>query len=381
MGVKDLLEYLKMLNIVPQKIRIEPGHTLLFDANILLYAFHHYAVTEFIQTFYPDIKTINAEVKYALLNGASNLRAEEIFLNGYENPNWSVFVVDSTVQKPPWIIIREIIISKFIKYMTDFLNAGICPILFWDPATGGLPRTEGKMSKTSDPLVLRNVDITYIYLVLKLIGIPSVIAWTEGEKVACAASRSGMGIVISKDSDCIVLGSQVIATSATPIAASGAILDGALTQQYIMEMYGQCGITPESVGNHLLNAAIYLGCDFCPRLNRNGPATLVKSLKNEIMFYQIATEDPRAKKISDYEDCFRRTMQFYTISAEDIQMAQNLVNRALSLAWKPDNEKLNLLNIDTSNSPFLDIIMRGPLEIRKKTKTTLVEERVNIETY
>ena len=38
MGVKDLLEYLKMLNIVPQKIRIEPGHTLLFDANILLYA-------------------------------------------------------------------------------------------------------------------------------------------------------------------------------------------------------------------------------------------------------------------------------------------------------------------------------------------------------
>jgi hypothetical protein len=368
MGVKELWPYLADLGIQCKNTKLPPGGTILIDAMMLLHA-HHASAFNFVVKQFPEASGMKSrQAKEFFIGGAMPTPNDLLFgpiVNGERTVNMACmepsYGSPAAGIKPPWIRIREHIVADMATRMTAYLTGGITPVLVWDPVIGGMPGTVGKCVRNGEPLVLRNVDKTYIYLALKALGIPSIIAWTEGEKVVCAAAQAGLGIVISGDTDCIILGAPVIACNAIPLAGAGALLQGAIEWKTISDTFKNNGVDPATVPGRMLDAAIFLGCDFCERLPKNGPKTLVKRTKTipYVPYTSAVRMDPRAAGSVEYQQSYARTIEFFNVTQNDRDRAVKLINDAMEVAWNPNVNVLDTLGATNALANLFEIVRRG----------------------
>lgn len=363
MGVKDMSTFLKRIGHQTENLILDPGSVVLLDAMIILISHHANAVNLFISQNSHVRKELPLAMNLELMTtGMERMPETEIF---DANNNLIPTAFARPDPPPPWICIREQITLSMTKLLASYLSAGVIPILVWDPPIVGGSRTPGKIQRASYPLVLRNVDKIYIYAALRYAGFPTMVAWTEGEKVACAAVQAGVGhAVVSSDSDCLVLGSSIVATSAVPIVAGGVMLSGVSTHQTLTTTFSkllgrQCSY--EEVHKRLIDVAVFLGCDFCERIHRNGPAAMVKRIcSNSGPF---ADEALKSMDL-EYVERVKRTLDFFEITDADRENAADLVKCALKFAWEPNLDVLEGLSILARIEPYLAIIRRGCPTVR-----------------
>ena len=379
MGVKEFKEYLSRLGYQHSNVKLQHGSRLLIDAMQWLICHHHTAVMPMLE----NVKTrknnsesaiSQLEAKLKLTQGMENLQHDEMF---FPNGNLKPEAFKVPAKQDLWIIIREKIIESISKCLVDIIAAGVIPILVWDPPIIGKPRTAGKKTSLVNPLVLRNVDKTYIYAALKYAGFPSVVSWTEGEKCACAAVLNGSGdAVLSTDTDCIIFGTPLVADSIR-------IVSGISVSLYPAHKYSEIKKCIEEASKtdfehlRLIDAAVFLGCDFCPRLKLNGPATLAKHTYNNTPPYIS-----KALNSTDlnYVEQVKVAINFFSITHDDRKAATFLINVALSEAWSPSTDILESMGILNLMNKFFHIIRRGS-ELKPNLESSINETSVESGVY
>jgi hypothetical protein len=266
----------------------------------------------------------------------------------------------------PWIRVRESILVEMARRLSQFIVAGLIPVLVWDPPVSGGPRTTGKILRERDPMVLRNADRTWIYASLRYAGFPTADAWTEGEKAACAAAQAGAAhAVVSGDADCAILDTWpgLLGNDITLIAGCGGMLQGNTSRPEIaghLAAVSKMETGPALAHERLVDAAIFLGCDFCPRLKGNGPTTLYKRTadKNVGKFHVSVLSDPNNDP--EYVEQVKTAIAFFHTTNEDRDRGAKMVADALANAWTPQLEILAQLNASTILAPYLNYVQRGP---------------------
>jgi hypothetical protein len=304
------------------------------------------------------------ETKIELMSNAKHLSMEEI----YDGDSLRIETL-CEISEEPWIKMRLYIVTEMAKSMAKYVLAGVRPILIWDPIMGGKRGTPGKIHRKSEPMILRNVDKIYIYYALKNLGIPSVVAWTEGEKVACAASQSGLGVVMSGDTDCVVLGAEILGGTAIPIVGAGILLLEAIGKNDILGFFASHGVSENAAKVRLFDAAVFLGNDFCVRLRGNGPVKMAKKCMAK-EYSSFITSVLQTCPDEEYVAAVRRAIDFYNITNDDRIRAKQMVEMALAEAWRPNLEMLEKLGILTMLGNCIDIVSTG--SIIKMSETTTV---------
>jgi hypothetical protein len=222
--------------------------------------------------------------------------------------------------------------------LAGYVSSGVLPILVWDATTIGFARTEGKKERKATRMLLREVDRFWICKALEAIGFPSAYSWTEGEKAACAMAKLGLvSAVISADTDCHVFGVPIVATRA--IACAGKVVLGEATLHSELVQLFQC--SSEQLVDRFKDAAVFLGCDFCDRLPRNGPATYLKHMAAGKFF----TPEIFHRATQEYQEDITRTLVFFTLSTPELALAKERYDLAIAGAWKENAELLQHMGL------------------------------------
>ena len=342
MGVQDLNAVLKMFGIVATDFQISPGTPILIDAMMQLYMFHAIAEPEFLGAR-PTSKFFDsyATLKTGIMASVPHMTREQCF---HDDGQVKIEALVADVNKSdPWVKMRVAIATRMFEQIMQLKAGGLIPVLVWDGSILGKPRTEGKLPRPPNPLLLRNVDKLYIYVALKAAGVASVVADDEGERFACAAARAiPNAVVMSRDTDCIVLGAPRIANSIIPIAGKGGFTrDGYQRNDIAVAISTRVpGVRPSQV---LMSAAMFLGCDFCARKRGNGPVTFFKQVTNGVLY-----DDPEAHLVR----------KFFTLDDAFLAHARNAVQCSIDDACQPDLEMLEIIgfsevgNCEMAARPF-----------------------------
>lgn len=225
------------------------------------------------------------------------------------------------------ILVRDEVVIEAAKYLNGFVEVGSNPIIIWD----GVGRSEGKREKKHSPFLLRSEDRRYVKDTLKLMGYPSIIGASEGEKTCCVLSQLGLvDIVLSRDSDCVILGAKCVATDALAIAGYGLRLDGCVNRD---KLATALETTSEKLGSRLIDMAVFLGCDFCRRLPKNGPASYHKKYISTGHNY---LDEARITEDKEYLQEVDRTVTFYTVNQSDVAETLEKFSGVLESSWNPD---------------------------------------------
>ena len=310
-------EFLRKVGVCAPTIeRLEPGSIIGIDIMMLMYA-------EYANAQHELAGAETRELRDAIRAKMHDVDCEIMDVDGM--PAAEIYGGDPDA---PWIILRRNLANRIGVRLYVIVTSGVVPVLVWDPSILGGKRSVGKVIRTNEKMVLRNVDRAYIYFTLRGLGFPSVIGWTEGEKVLCAGAQGGIiDMVVSGDTDCLVLGAPWVAKY---ILKSGndLIVRGVTGRHMLDEVFGN------ETTNRMLDAGIYLGCDFCRRLPKHGPATLAKIVNSGhpvgYAGYVLGSDN------DEYRSEVTRTIEFFIITEEDRNMAVELITFALTNAWQYD---------------------------------------------
>jgi hypothetical protein len=389
MGIKDIKPYLERMGYVPGTVRVEPGSIVLVDAMMLLHSSYGIAVLGHLG----PTRTRENTSTFLETQGAAKTRLVE---NMVEIPRDEIFDENrvprlEALARPadvggapaPWIAIREAILVHMASHLCSALAAGLIPVLVWDPPIYGGPRTDGKVARVRDPMVLRAVDRTWIYASLRLAGFPTAEAWTEGEKAACAAAQAGAAqVVVSGDTDCIVLGTGAAALGAGLIElrpGNGGKLDGAISRERMalaFERVVGTKVGPNHLQLRLLDAAIFLGNDFSPRLNKNGPAAIAQRTASASPPYHLEVLTTAAP---EHAAAVKVAISFFTVTDADRARGVAMVEKALKQAWVPKKTALGVIGAATILERSFEIIQRGPPQVMQQRDAQILTGRSGAE--
>ena len=378
MGIKDFSDFLARIEVFPQTLHIPPGKRFAIDAMMM----YHSAMEACSKPYIDDaIRTCpyptRPRVEDAKQMLIQNIRHVDFkpSLDGETFLNYDCFAPETLSDGTPTreVLIREGVVVRMANDLTGFLTSGCIPILIWDGSVVGAPRNPHKLPRSSVSL-LRPVDRTYVFEVLRKLGFPSVVAWTEGEKVCCAAVQAGSAdIVMSGDADIHILGAPVTVDRAVPRmgVGNGMMSEGAHFGQDILNAAARLteGRGPPLV--RLIDAALFLGCDFVMRLPRNGPATLIKEMKTATepfaqKLYREATCRPDIAQLAPPAGILFAS-EFFTVTEEDRKRAEQLVTSAMVVAGKPDENALVQLRIYDKLQSLFGRIANGPVSLSANT--------------
>ena len=132
-----------------------------------------------------------------------------------------------------------------------------------------------------------------------------------------------------------------------PNVAGGVMLSGVSAHQTLTTTFSKLlgGSVRMKVHKRLIDVAVFLGCDFCERIHRNGPAAMVKA----DMFNSGPFADEALKSMDlEYVERVKRTLDFFEITDADRENAADLVKCALKLhSLEP------LISTYSKDCPFL----------------------------
>lgn len=352
MGVEDFNEFLQRVGFVRGEGRLEPGGVLGVDAMWLLSAQHAVAAAPYIDALRSRYRG-RGEAAALLRREAPDLGRERVF-DAEGNLRPEAFAPPAPGEpRPPCYDVRREVAYAMAGRLAGFLAAGVTPVLVWDPPVAGGRRTPGKAPCTGAPMLLRDVDRTYVYAALRYAGFPTVVAWTEGEKCACAAAQAGAcGAVLSPDTDCVVLGAPLIAAEAIPLLGDGVRFPAAVHRPELEAALARAGVPPAAATARLVDAAVFLGCDFCPRLPQNGPA---KAARRTAPFLPEALAHPDPAYVAAVGEALR----FFEVTPADRERAAALFRDAIAEGFVQRPDVLRALQLpDLLN--YAELLGRGP---------------------
>jgi hypothetical protein len=338
MGVKDLNPVLADLGFEREQMTFGPGHKLHIDAMMQLYTIHAKLEPEFVpRTSYSGYN----DLKVAAMSAAQELTWDQCFMPD-SRIRFEALAAD--VGRPEiWIKMRERLAHEMFLYVMKLKAGGMVPIIVWDGSVYGRPPFAPKLPRPPNKLLLRRVDILYIYACLRASGVASVVADNEGERFAAMAARGMPGsIVVSRDTDCIALGAPFVAESVIPVVGKGVIANEVASIAKLSRILAQ--FRSEYPSQVLTSMALFLGCDFSARKRGNGPKTLVKLLASPLPLYS----DPEATD----------SIRFFTVTPEEIADATARAQVAIDASCKPNMELVERLGFMASFASAGDMPMR-----------------------
>jgi hypothetical protein len=375
MGIKDFHKFLELTGYARGTALVAPGSIILIDAMMLLHAQHGNAAVGImaaggaIRTRQNMSRVLESQsaAKARLTADMRDVPYDQLFdENRGLRPAALVRPPDGPEGPEPWIQARETILAEMARRLSQYIVAGLVPVLVWDPPITGGPRTPGKIPRDADPMLLRNADRTWIYAALRFAGFPTADAWTEGEKAACAAAQAGAAhVVLSNDADCSVLGTYpgLLGNGITLVAGGGGTLQGNVSHPEIARHLAattRMETGPALTYERLVDAAVFLGCDFCPRQKGNGIVTLYKRTcdPSSGKYYAGVLANPGTDP--EYAAQVRTALEFFRITDEDRARGAQMVMDALANAWAPRPDILAALSATVILAPFLGYVQRGP---------------------
>ncbi len=365
MGVKNLTTVFKALGIMEETIECPPGTVIAIDAMMSMTAFARTVESEYIAkcsaAAWPHSDPKNADVvKLLTLELFKPSKKDFTDANGAIKLPCLVYSSEPTAKTHPFVgAMREAIVRRLSTWLCNLLNAGISFILVWDPSVAGGARTATKLPRVYEPGILRPIDNAYIFVALKALGFPTIVGWTEGEKVCCAIVRAGAAqCVLSGDTDCYILGATVVGEKIYPRPGlgNGAILEKVVVRKTLEKAIDSLG-PARPVDEKLLDMAVFLGNDFNLRERMNGPAKLVKRLEtnsSSFVHEMLNCGDPEKVKL------VQNAVDFFTITPTDINLAVAAANDAMSTRGE-NPQVLALLGIGETMNHVISMISRGPL--------------------
>lgn len=386
MGIKDFSDFQERAGVSAFTLEIPPGKRTAIDAMILL-----------CQSVEACGKShITEIIGNAGANGSPKMRVEDakrILTSHYEHAdyrdsldgekfaNYDCFLKDmqrapagADAALPPYIDIRKKTVVKMVSTLADYLSSGCLPVLVWDGTIIGGERTAHKKRKPSISLI-RSIDRVYIFEVLRQMGFPTVVGWTEGEKVCCAAAQSGaVDIVMTVDTDAHVLGAPAIIENAFPNRSvnGGMTAPKAFNRSELANKLGAITGRERKLSDILIDVALFLGCDFVDRLRGNGPAKAIKTIANipantsfAWQLYQNARTNEEVAKIVTPEEVVA-AREFYIVTDEDRARAAELVNLAIENAGVLNEDALARLDIYAETMQMYGRIVEGIRTFQEK---------------
>jgi hypothetical protein len=261
---------------------------------------------------------------------------------------------------PHYGILRERCVIRMAAWLTNLLDAGLKFVLIWDGSVAGQMRNPDKLPRSYQPSIFRAIDKAYVYVALRALGFPTVLGWTEGEKICCEAVKAGVAdCVLSGDTDSYIIGADIVAEriTAKPGIGNGGILEKVVARTAVSACINAITHGRTDVQKQLIDMAVFLGNDFNPREYLNGPAKYIKRLTSGAGFF---IDEIRLHPDLELVRRVNLAIDFFTTTPEGLAITKTAVNDAFSTA-RIHEDILVIIGLAGKLDHLISRITRGPI--------------------